>query len=827
MNTDVTKVLLVEDSVSDADILQAMLRQSGSGRFEFTCAESMEQALASLRQRAFDVVLLDLSLPDSTGESTFLRVREAAPQMPLVVLTSGYDEALGVEAIRHGVQDYLVKRRMDGLQIARAIRYAIERQQAEKTLRLSEEKFSAAFAQNPAVMAITRLEDGTFLDVNDSLLALTGYSRDELIGQSARQLPLWPSADAAARFVAELREKGSVRGWEQEFRKKSGEIVVTQLWAQVLTVHGEQVILSAMVDITERKWAERLMAERGRELAAIYEGAPLLMLLVDGKFRVRKANKEAELFAAASVTDLLGRHSGEALGCLYAQDDPGGCGAGPHCEHCVLRASLQHTLETGQTSRLVEASLPFLIDGRRQDLTFLFSTTAIAVDGERRVLVTMQDITARIQAEQHLAAHYDALARLHKLGSLFVEKGNTEQILGEIVDAAIAISGADFGNIQLLNPESGNLQIAAQRGFPQWWIDFWNEVTAGHGTCGTALKRGERVIVEDVEHCPIFVGTPALEMQLKAGVRAVQSTPLVGRSGRLLGMFSTHYKTPHRSDDGSLRLLDLLARHAADIIERMRAEEELQQAHDELEQRVEQRTVELRTANEELKRALAEQRRLEAEVLKASNLERQRIGRDLHEGLMQHLSGICYLGEALQEKLARREKPETGELTRMTQLLRDAIAQARGLVYGLDPVGAEPEGLTLALERLAGAVRGTFNVSCRLETPRAVAVENNTVANHLYRIAQEAVQNAIDHGGAKRVTMKLHEVDNRITLEIRDNGVGLDELMDGHTGMGLHIMQYRARACGGSLTIRRGPRGGTWVICSVPRPEPENAGKAL
>ncbi|MDD1757423.1 MAG: response regulator, partial [Methanotrichaceae archaeon] len=138
------------------------------------------------------------------------------------------------------------------------------------------------------------------------------------------------------------------------------------------------------------------------------------------------------------------------------------------------------------------------------------------------------------------------------------------------------ISDADFGNIQILDPKSSDLRIKAQRGFPEWWIDFWNSVSRGQGACGTALERGERIIVEDIEQSPIFVGTPALEIQLKAGVRAVQATPLISRSGRPLGMFSTHYTQPHRPDDRALRLLDLLARQAADIIERSQAEATLQ-----------------------------------------------------------------------------------------------------------------------------------------------------------------------------------------------------------------------------------------------------------
>ncbi len=179
-----------------------------------------------------------------------------------------------------------------------------------------------------------------------------------------------------------------------------------------------------------------------------------------------------------------------------------------------------------------------------------------------------------------LMADLNAMTRLHKIGTLFVREGNLEPVLVEIVDAAIAISDADFGNIQLLDPESSELKIVASRGFPKWWLDFWNSVSVGNGTCGTALGRNERVIVEDIEQSPIFVGTPTLEIQLKAGIRAVQSTPIVSRSGRLLGMFSTHYKKPHKLQDHDLQLIDLLAQQAADIIERAQIEEMLRKSEE-------------------------------------------------------------------------------------------------------------------------------------------------------------------------------------------------------------------------------------------------------
>ena len=185
------------------------------------------------------------------------------------------------------------------------------------------------------------------------------------------------------------------------------------------------------------------------------------------------------------------------------------------------------------------------------------------------------------QGQKELEKSLNAMRRMQTLGSLFLREGNLQSILVETVEVAIAISGADFGNLQVLDPQSSKLTIAAQHGFPDWWLDFWSNVGNGEGACGIALEFGKRVIVEDVARSPIFDGR-SLEIQLKAGVRAVQSTPLVSRSGKLLGIFSTHYRNPGRPDERSLARLDMLAMQAADIIERARAEEALKLANAQL-----------------------------------------------------------------------------------------------------------------------------------------------------------------------------------------------------------------------------------------------------
>ena len=134
----VVSILLVEDSISDAAVLQESLSQQGGGGFQFTHAECWAEAAAHLQRQSFDVLLLDLSLPDTTGRDTFIRARTVTPNLPIVVLTGVMDEAVGLEAVRHGIQDYLIKGQASGGQTARAIRYAIERKQAESALKQAE-----------------------------------------------------------------------------------------------------------------------------------------------------------------------------------------------------------------------------------------------------------------------------------------------------------------------------------------------------------------------------------------------------------------------------------------------------------------------------------------------------------------------------------------------------------------------------------------------------------------------------------------------------------------------------------------------------------------
>jgi len=168
----------------------------------------------------------------------------------------------------------------------------------------------------------------------------------------------------------------------------------------------------------------------------------------------------------------------------------------------------------------------------------------------------------------------DAMTRLRDLGELCANTNiQSESALEAILDTAIAFTHADKGNIQLIDHKTGMLRIAVQRGFVEPFLRFFATVDVGEpAVCGAALRSSGRVIVEDVTQSDIFVGQPSLHVLLDADVRAVQSTPLISGDGRLFGMLSTHFSVPHRPSERDLRLLDLVARQAADYLKRKEIE---------------------------------------------------------------------------------------------------------------------------------------------------------------------------------------------------------------------------------------------------------------
>jgi PAS domain S-box-containing protein len=206
---------------------------------------------------------------------------------------------------------------------------------------------------------------------------------------------------------------------------------------------------------------------------------------------------------------------------------------------------------------------------------------------------------------------------------------------------------------------------------------------------------------------------------------------------------------------------------------------------------------------------------LEREILCISEREQRRLGQDLHDDLCQQLAGIEFLSQRLASDLATRSAPRASQAKEITQMVQRAMTQTRELARGLSPVRLEAEGLAEALRELAAGTRKVFGCDCRFGCDRPVRVPDHTVAIHLYRIAQEAVSNALKHGRARRIELNLSAQGRSVILAVNDNGVGIARKLPRQKGMGLRIMRYRAEVIGGALRVQRDARGGTSVVCAV------------
>jgi signal transduction histidine kinase len=233
----------------------------------------------------------------------------------------------------------------------------------------------------------------------------------------------------------------------------------------------------------------------------------------------------------------------------------------------------------------------------------------------------------------------------------------------------------------------------------------------------------------------------------------------------------------------------------------------LRSLHFKLEERVRQRTAAL---NDEMQ----DRMRLEEEILRISERERQRIGHDLHDSLCQHLTGVALAGEVLTEQLAAKSLPEAKAMHHIVEMVEGAIDLTQTLARGLHPFELEGEGFTDALRELAATMTEGFKTRCIFQCDRPASIREIGVATHLYRITQEAVTNAVKHSHGQEIVVRLAAAGDGLTLTISDDGVGLPPKPP--AGMGLRTMSYRASVIGASLQVAPLPGRGTRVTCRLP-----------
>jgi PAS domain S-box-containing protein len=213
---------------------------------------------------------------------------------------------------------------------------------------------------------------------------------------------------------------------------------------------------------------------------------------------------------------------------------------------------------------------------------------------------------------------------------------------------------------------------------------------------------------------------------------------------------------------------------------------------------------------------ITERKGLEEAILEISSREQRRIAQDLHDGLGQHLTGIAFMSKVLEEKLSDQSLPEAVEAAKIVKMVNQAIDHTRQLARGLHPVAAEPLGLMSALKKWASEVEELFHIRCTFECEKPLRIHDANLATHLYRIAQEAVTNAIRHGKSQHILIGLSGKSGTGTLIIRDDGEGFPKKPADPPGVGLSIMNYRADMVGGSVKVQPNEGRGITVTCVFP-----------
>jgi signal transduction histidine kinase len=222
----------------------------------------------------------------------------------------------------------------------------------------------------------------------------------------------------------------------------------------------------------------------------------------------------------------------------------------------------------------------------------------------------------------------------------------------------------------------------------------------------------------------------------------------------------------------------------------------------ELDRRVLERTA-------ALQREMAERRRLDQEIVQVADRERRRLGQDLHDRLGQHLTGTALAAQVLREKLAARSAPEVGEAEKLVRYVDEGIDLTRNLARGFFSPELDADGLMVALQHLAENVSERFQINCVLDGDESIRIHDRTIANQLYRIAQEAVTNSVKHAAPKQIDIRLTRDGSELCLTIIDDGIGFPDTPPKSEGLGLRLMQHGATLTGATFDVRRSGKRGT------------------
>jgi PAS domain S-box-containing protein len=758
------RILIVDDDNALSQLLKKALHREG---WATVSADSFESAVDWLEKNRPDLMLLDLKLRGIGGQELVDHLSAQGRSVPFIIITGQGDERVAVAMMKRGAMDYLVK---DGdfLQFLPAVvRRALWQLERDRKLAIAEEALRRSEANLAKAQQIAHL--GSYeLNVPSSD---NDYRSEEIfrilgLGPGQREFSRTDYVDrivhpADREHYCDVVDQSirMAKPFSMEYRvvRPDGSIRTVQSVGEPVLDEGGKVIklVGTLLDITERKRADLRQQIQYATTRALGESATLA---------------EAAPQILKAVCQTLGWQHGE----LWGVD---------------ARSSALSCVETWRSP----ADEPSAFERMARQMKF---ARGVGLPG--RVWAGGEPLWMAEVTKDPEFTRADCARKEGLRGGLAFPVLLKSEVLGVLAFFSCEAHAPDEELLQLFSAIGSQIGQFIERKRAEEGLRREHALNSAILDTSAALvvvlERHGR-IVRFNRACEQITGWSAAEIKGKtfwnillfpeefASVKAVFDKLNSGRSPQ-------RHENYLRTRNGDRRLISWSNSALTE----------------------EDGTVEYIIS---IGIDVSERRRLEQEILHISELEQRRIGQDLHDGLCQHLAATELMSEILAQKLLKQSEANATRAFEITRHVRDAIGQTRLLARGLSPVVLESEGLMSALQELAANTEKMFRIICEFTCAAPVLFDDHTVATHLYRIAQEAVSNAIRHGKARRVRISLGPVGDRTVLSIRDDGTGLGKEPAKHKGMGLRIMQYRAGMIGGTLSVQDEPGGGAMVSCSI------------
>ena len=403
-----------------------------------------------------------------------------------------------------------------------------------------------------------------------------------------------------------------------------------------------------------------------------------------------------------------------------------------------------------------------------------------------RSIAAVEDITERKRAEERIAQLNRVQAILGGVDHAIVHIADQQNLLDEICRVAVEIGGFKLAWIGMVSPD-GLVQPVAKAGAIEYLEGIHVATRAdepeGRGPTGTAIRENRPVEIVDID-CDARM-SPWRDRALRLALHYVVVFPLL-IAGKVMGSFQVYATGASFFDENELNLLTQVSEDISYAL----------------------------TAIDDATR----RKRAEQDVLEIAGHELNRIGQELHDDICQWLAATAMLAGVLARNLAGESPENAARAREISENTRYALDSLRMLARGLTPAVIQSEGgLAGALRQLAAHAEKIFHIRCPYDCAGDVELPDHNAALHLYRIAQEAIGNAVVHGRAREVGVLLRNTDGLVSMLIRDDGSGIPQPLPQSCGMGLRSMRYRAESIGASMEIRAGASGGTEVLCTLPK----------